>query len=97
MILLSLFFRQSGTYECDQFGDLEKPIRVHYSPNESQLGENFVFPLAIFVFAGNNNRQNVEFCPALKETDCGTSRTLRRLASIFHGKKLVESTCEIVL
>jgi hypothetical protein len=36
MILLSSFFRQSMTYECDQFGDLEKPIRVHYSQKASQ-------------------------------------------------------------
>jgi hypothetical protein len=56
MILLSSFFRQSMTYECDQFGDLEKPIRVH----SSQSGENFLIPLAISMLAGNNNRQNVE-------------------------------------
>ncbi len=63
---------------------------------ESQSGENFLIPLAISMWTGNNNRQNVEFRPALKETDCGTSRTLRRSPSIFHRKKLVESTCQIV-
>jgi len=36
MILLSSFFRQSMTYDCDQFGDLEKPIQIHYSPKASQ-------------------------------------------------------------
>jgi len=36
MILLSSFFGQSMTYDCDQFGDLEKPIQIHYSPKASQ-------------------------------------------------------------
>jgi hypothetical protein len=36
MILLSSFFRQPMTYDYDQLDDLEKPIRIDYSPKASQ-------------------------------------------------------------